>query len=221
MEAPALDAHSRIHHTQHHSSQDPVETETSSTPSVASHSAAVGSSLSSYAFITHSQEGLRENMPPMIDNAGLARRRRRRTSQHDQAILEEEYRKCDRPDKTRRREIAALVEMGDKEVQVSLNSQIGVSQSSTICCRCCWEYPTNHRFGVRFAPHICVPKFGGSGVCGVLRADVCSGGRVRSKPAFHTSHTTELATHSNTHTNPPTLSGRKSRSESPSFAIAI
>lgn len=126
MEAPALavgdrgdlsdtDAHSRIRHTQH---QDPVDAETSSAPSVASHSAAVGSSLSSYAFITHSQEGLREKRPPMIDNAGLARRRRRRTSQHDQAILEEEYRKCDRPDKTRRRGIAALVEMGDKEVQI-------------------------------------------------------------------------------------------------------
>lgn len=78
----------------------------------------VSSSPPAYAFITHSQEGLRNNMPPMIDNAELARRRRRRTSQHDQAILEEEYRKCDRPDKARRREIAAMVEMGDKEVQV-------------------------------------------------------------------------------------------------------
>ena len=78
----------------------------------------VSSSPPAYAFITHSQEGLRNNRPPMIDNAGLARRRRRRTSQHDQAILEEEYRKCDRPDKARRREIAAMVEMGDKEVQV-------------------------------------------------------------------------------------------------------
>ncbi|KAI5797494.1 hypothetical protein DFH27DRAFT_106013 [Peziza echinospora] len=71
-----------------------------------------------YAFITHSSAGLRDNQPPMIDNAGLARRRRRRTSQHDQAILEEEYRRCDRPDKARRREIAKMVEMGDKEVQI-------------------------------------------------------------------------------------------------------
>ncbi|KAF8433994.1 hypothetical protein BGX38DRAFT_180126 [Terfezia claveryi] len=141
MEAPgggargSLDtgANSRIHHTQHHSSQGPVDSE----PSVPLHSAAVGSSLSSYAFITHSQEGLRENRPPMIDNAVLARRRRRRTSQHDQAILEEEYRKRDRPDKSRWREIAALVEMGDKEVQVSLNSHISVFpliSEGTICC---------------------------------------------------------------------------------------
>ncbi|KAF8417839.1 hypothetical protein EV426DRAFT_352320 [Tirmania nivea] len=112
------DTHSRIHHTQHHSSQDPTDTEISSAPLVPSRSVAVGSSSSSYAFITHSQEGLRKNRPPIIDNAGLARRRRRRTSQHDQAILEKEYRKCDRPDKARRREITALVEMGDKEVQI-------------------------------------------------------------------------------------------------------
>ena len=81
----------------------------------------ISSSPPAYAFITHSQEGLRNNRPPMIDNAGLARRRRRRTSQRDQAILEEEYRKCDRPDKARRREIAAMVEMGDKEVQVRVS----------------------------------------------------------------------------------------------------
>ena len=108
---PGAGAHSQV---QHHSSQN-TETSSAAPP----HSAAVGLSSSSYAFITHSQEGLRENKPPMIDNAGLARRRRRRTSQHDQAILEEEYRRCDRPDKARRREIAAMVEMGDKEVQVS------------------------------------------------------------------------------------------------------
>ena len=96
-----------------------------STSTITKSTAAASSSCSqltstpAYAFITHSQEGLRDNRPPMIDNAGLARRRRRRTSQHDQAILEEEYRKCDRPDKARRREIANMVEMGDKEVQVS------------------------------------------------------------------------------------------------------
>jgi len=114
--SPGRDTHSR---TRHYSSQGLADAETPSAPSPPSRSVAVGSSSSSYAFITHSQEGLRENKPPMIDNAGLARRRRRRTSQHDQAILEEEYRKCDRPDKVKRREIAAMVEMGDKEVQVS------------------------------------------------------------------------------------------------------
>jgi len=73
---------------------------------------------SGYAFITHSQETLPLNLPPSIDNATLARRRRRRTSAHDQAILEGEYRKCDRPDKSKRREITAKVQMGEKEVQV-------------------------------------------------------------------------------------------------------
>ncbi|KAG0635892.1 hypothetical protein HOY80DRAFT_979958 [Tuber brumale] len=76
------------------------------------------SSNSGYAFITHSQETLPLNLPPSIDNATLARRRRRRTSAHDQAILEEEYGKCDRPDKSKRREITAKVQMGEKEVQI-------------------------------------------------------------------------------------------------------
>jgi hypothetical protein len=77
-------------------------------------------SNSGYAFITHSQETLPLNLPPSMDNATLARRRRRRTSAHDQAILEEEYRKCDRPDKTKRREITVRVQMGEKEVQVHI-----------------------------------------------------------------------------------------------------
>ncbi|KAI5840543.1 hypothetical protein DFP73DRAFT_558874 [Morchella snyderi] len=75
-------------------------------------------SNSNYAFITHSQETLPRNLPPSIDNANLARRRRRRTSVHDQAILEEEYRICDRPDKTKRKEISSRVQMGEKEVQI-------------------------------------------------------------------------------------------------------
>ncbi|KAL7266319.1 Homeobox protein yox1 [Rhizina undulata] len=76
------------------------------------------SSNSNYAFITHSQETLPLNLPPSIDNATLARRRRRRTSAHDQAILEDEYRKCDRPDKPKRKEITSRVQMGEKEVQI-------------------------------------------------------------------------------------------------------
>lgn len=105
------------HHLQHPPPQHKLYRSSKSLPD--NNETTSAAAVSSYAFITHSQEGLRENKPPMIDNAGLARRRRRRTSQHDQAILEEEYRKCDRPDKARRREIAAMVEMGDKEVQVS------------------------------------------------------------------------------------------------------
>ncbi|RPA84581.1 hypothetical protein BJ508DRAFT_323490 [Ascobolus immersus RN42] len=81
-------------------------------------SSSQASTSSSYAFITHSQETLPLNLPPTIDNATLARRRRRRTSARDQAILEEEYRLCDRPDKAKRREITSKVDMGEKEVQI-------------------------------------------------------------------------------------------------------
>jgi hypothetical protein len=69
-----------------------------------------------------SQDTLPPNLPASTDDAdadaSLTRRRRRRTSPHDQAILEREYRKCQKPDKARRREISKLVQMGEKEVQV-------------------------------------------------------------------------------------------------------
>ena len=53
-------------------------------------------------------------------SAFIRRRRRRRTSPHDQGILEEEYRKCTKPDKAQRKEICKLVQMGEKEVQVAI-----------------------------------------------------------------------------------------------------
>jgi hypothetical protein len=70
-----------------------------------------------YASLAHPNDTL-----PDIDNATFARRKRRRTSPHDQAILEDEYRRCIKPDKARRREICKLVQMGEKEVQVTISS---------------------------------------------------------------------------------------------------
>ncbi|KAK6332666.1 hypothetical protein TWF730_004326 [Orbilia blumenaviensis] len=71
-----------------------------------------------FAFITHSPATLPNNLPPDVDDASLARRRRRRTSHKDQIVLEEEFARCDRPDKHKRKEIAARVGLEDKQVQI-------------------------------------------------------------------------------------------------------
>ncbi|EPS44848.1 hypothetical protein H072_1197 [Dactylellina haptotyla CBS 200.50] len=71
-----------------------------------------------FAFITHSPATLPNNLPPEVDDASLARRRRRRTSHKDQAILEAEFAVCDRPDRNKRKEIADLVGLKEKQVQI-------------------------------------------------------------------------------------------------------
>ncbi|KAF3932137.1 hypothetical protein ABW20_dc0107793 [Dactylellina cionopaga] len=71
-----------------------------------------------FAFITHSPATLPNNLPPDVDDASLARRRRRRTSGKDQAILEAEFAKCDRPGKDKRQEIAVRIGLQDKQVQI-------------------------------------------------------------------------------------------------------
>ena len=77
------------------------------------------SSSPSYAFLVHSQDTLKHTLPPEVDNASIARQKRRRTSPEDQAILEAEYLKDPKPDKAARKAIADRVRgMGDKEVQV-------------------------------------------------------------------------------------------------------
>ncbi|KAF3172035.1 hypothetical protein TWF225_010429 [Orbilia oligospora] len=78
----------------------------------------VAAPAQTFAFITHSPATLPNNLPPDVDDASLARRRRRRTSHKDQIILEEEFAKCDRPDKHKRKEIAARVGLEDKQVQI-------------------------------------------------------------------------------------------------------
>ncbi|KAK6332865.1 hypothetical protein TWF696_002886 [Orbilia brochopaga] len=85
---------------------------------MASTSTSSPATTQTFAFITHSPATLPNNLPPDVDDAKLARRRRRRTSMKDQAILEAEYAKNDRPDKSTRREIADRIGLEEKQVQI-------------------------------------------------------------------------------------------------------
>ncbi|KAF7118958.1 hypothetical protein CNMCM5793_008596 [Aspergillus hiratsukae] len=71
-----------------------------------------------YAFLVHSQKTLTQNLPPRVDNKLLARQKRRRTSPEDHAILEAEYQRNPKPDKTARANIVSRVSLGEKEVQI-------------------------------------------------------------------------------------------------------
>lgn len=70
-----------------------------------------------FAFISHSQETFLSNEPD-IDNARLARRKRRRTSPNELAILKNEFKLCSTPNKEKRIEIANRVDMTEKAVQI-------------------------------------------------------------------------------------------------------
>lgn len=70
-----------------------------------------------FAFISHSQETFLLNEPD-IDNARLARRKRRRTSPLELEILKNEFKKGSTPNKQRRILIAKLVDMTEKAVQI-------------------------------------------------------------------------------------------------------
>ncbi|GIJ87825.1 hypothetical protein Asppvi_006738 [Aspergillus pseudoviridinutans] len=76
------------------------------------------SSTLNYAFLVHSQKTLTQNLPPRVDNKLLARQKRRRTSPEDHAILEAEYQRNPKPDKTARASIVSRVSLGEKEVQI-------------------------------------------------------------------------------------------------------
>lgn len=71
----------------------------------------------SFAFISHSQETFLSKEPD-IDNARLARRKRRRTSPTELSILKNEFRNGSTPNKQRRTDIAQMVDMTEKEVQI-------------------------------------------------------------------------------------------------------
>lgn len=71
----------------------------------------------SFAFISHSQETFLLNEPD-IDNARLARRKRRRTSALELSILNEEFKIGPTPNKQRRLIIAQKVDMTEKAVQI-------------------------------------------------------------------------------------------------------
>ncbi len=70
-----------------------------------------------YAFISHSPATFLSS-EPSIDNARLARRKRRRTSPAELAILQAEFKKGTTPNRARRTEIAARVDMTEKAVQI-------------------------------------------------------------------------------------------------------
>ncbi|KAL4913699.1 hypothetical protein BDW62DRAFT_191908 [Aspergillus aurantiobrunneus] len=88
----------------------------SSPPSTQASDATTASST--YAFLVHSQKTLTQNLPPRVDNKLLARQKRRRTSPEDHAILESEYQRNPKPDKTARANIVSRVTLGEKEVQI-------------------------------------------------------------------------------------------------------
>lgn len=70
-----------------------------------------------FAFITHSQDtfGVKE---PKIDNAPLARRKRRRTSVQELNILQAGFDACPTPDKKQRIDLAERCSMTEKAVQI-------------------------------------------------------------------------------------------------------
>lgn len=70
-----------------------------------------------FAFISHSPATY-PSQEPSIDNASLARRKRRRTSPHELAILNQEFQAGSTPNKTRRIEIAKKVSMTEKAIQI-------------------------------------------------------------------------------------------------------
>ncbi|KAI5950117.1 YOX1 [Candida jiufengensis] len=71
----------------------------------------------SYAFISHSPSTF-PSQEPSIDNAPLARRKRRRTSPHELNILNKQFEIGSTPNKLRRIEIANKVQMTEKAVQI-------------------------------------------------------------------------------------------------------
>ena len=71
----------------------------------------------SFAFITHSQETFPKK-EPKIDNARLARRKRRRTSSYELGILQTAFDECPTPNKAKRIELSEQCNMSEKSVQI-------------------------------------------------------------------------------------------------------
>ena len=76
-----------------------------------------------YAFIsttstTYHPENPLENA--IIDNPGLVRRRRRKTSARELEVLEMAFRECEKPSKGAREEISRKTGMDEKAVQVHI-----------------------------------------------------------------------------------------------------
>lgn len=75
------------------------------------------STSSGFAFISHSPTTY-PALEPSIDNAQLARRKRRRTSALELSILENEFSKNSKPTKEQRNDICKRVGMTEKAVQI-------------------------------------------------------------------------------------------------------
>ncbi|SCV03580.1 LAME_0H11562g1_1 [Lachancea meyersii CBS 8951] len=74
-------------------------------------------SQKAFAFISHSQETF-PSKEPAIDNAPLARRKRRRTSKHELGILQSEFERCPTPDKQKRLYLSEVCSMSEKAIQI-------------------------------------------------------------------------------------------------------
>ena len=108
----------------------------STSPHINAMNVSEDSSGGSSAYLVQSQDILHTSSFPEVDNRPVARQKRRRTryviclavnqirltqsihSPEDQAILEAEYEKNSKPDKTARQGIVERVALGEKEVQV-------------------------------------------------------------------------------------------------------
>lgn len=93
-----------------------------------------------YAFISHNQATFLSS-EPSIDNARLARRKRRRTSPAELAILKSEFKKGTTPNRARRREIAKRVDMSEKAVQIWFQNRRQALRKSKIVKRMVVEVP--------------------------------------------------------------------------------
>jgi len=89
---------------------------------------------STYAFIsttstTYDPENPLENA--CIDNPGLVRRRRRKTSARELEVLEMAFRQCDKPSREAREQIAMQTGMDGKAVQVRIFPRLIISDGTT------------------------------------------------------------------------------------------
>lgn len=86
-------------------------------PTMKRKAASTVSPTKDFAFISHSPATY-PSQEPSIDNASLARRKRRRTSPHELAILNQEFELGSTPNKVRRTEISKRVNMTEKAVKI-------------------------------------------------------------------------------------------------------
>lgn len=119
------------------STSSSVAPTSSSSPTLSS-PASTPTDNKAYAFISHSLATF-PLQEPSIDNAPLARRKRRRTSPHELNILNQEFALGTTPNKSRRIQIAKKVSMTEKAVQIwfqnkrqSIRKQLNLEKEITV-----------------------------------------------------------------------------------------